>query len=316
MNRIVGLHDADHDVMPKKTFPNLALMKISTFHKQLGDQVEWWSPLFGNKYDIVYSSKIFDYTPVNPQLPKYTIKGGTGYGLYNTLDKHVDECFPDYSIYPKCDYAIGYLTRGCPNTCGYCIVPKKEGDIYTYNNWRNIIRSDSKKLVLMDNNILASQHGIEQLTELADTPYYIDLNQGMDASLVAPEIAYLFSKLKWILYIRLSCDTQDDLVPVIEAVKLLERYGVKSYKVFVYLLVTKNIIDAHNRLMYLKDLGVSVYAQPLRLGKTEVPNRAQKFFARFVYYKWYKKVSWKQFCQKNNIDYLNEHCQQLLEVPQ
>lgn len=128
---IVGLHDAEQDHFKgEKTFPNYALMKISAWHKARGDRVEWWEPLL--RYDRVYSSKVFDFTPANPYLPPDTIKGGTGYGMFTELDPEIDRMFPDYSIYPGCDYAIGYLTRGCQNRCKWCVVPKKEGDIRPY----------------------------------------------------------------------------------------------------------------------------------------------------------------------------------------
>ena len=81
---IIGLHDAERDHMPGKTFPNFALMKLSAFHKARGDIVEWWNPLMNlvkNHYGLVYSSKVFDFTPENLYLPENTIKGGTGYGL-------------------------------------------------------------------------------------------------------------------------------------------------------------------------------------------------------------------------------------------
>ena len=93
------------------------------------------------------------------------------------------------SIYPACDYAIGYLTRGCPNRCRWCIVPKKEGNIRPYRAWQDLVRQDTDKLVLMDNNILACDYGVEQLAGLIGSGYRIDLNQGMDARLVTPEVA-------------------------------------------------------------------------------------------------------------------------------
>ena len=182
---IVGLHDAERDHLPGKTFPNFALMKLSTYHKARGDTVEIWNPLMNlvpHHYDVVYSSKVFDFTPENEYLPANTIKGGTGYGLaangkYAELPPEVDSCFPDYSIYPECDYAIGYITRGCPNKCRWCVVPRKEGTIRPYSDWRDIVRPDTKKLVLMDNNILASEYGLKQLAELSRTDYRVDLNQ-------------------------------------------------------------------------------------------------------------------------------------------
>ena len=202
-NLKIGLHDAEKNHFKNKNFPNYALMKISAWHTGQGDKVEWWNPL--KRYDKVYSSKIFDFTPTDPYLPEDTIRGGTGYRdipMNRELPKEIDRMFPDYSIYPECDYAIGYLTRGCPNHCRWCVVPKKEGNIRPYRNWEEIVRTDTNKLVLMDNNILACEHGIEQLISLIGSGYHIDLNQGMDARLVDDEIADILSRLRWIRFIR------------------------------------------------------------------------------------------------------------------
>lgn len=121
----IGLHDAD-----KTRFPNYALMKLSAWHKAQGDHVEWWNPL--EQYDRVYSSKVLSYTPVSDYLPANTIRGGTGYGLYEELPEDVDNTFPGYSIYPEVHYAIGFLTRGCIRHCPWCVVPRKEGGIRPY----------------------------------------------------------------------------------------------------------------------------------------------------------------------------------------
>ena len=146
---IVGLHDAERDHMAGKTFPNLALMKIAAFHKTRGDTVQWWNALFNASYGAIYSSKVFDFTPENLYLPPDTIKGGTGYGLFSELPPEIDTLFPDYSIYPECDYAMGYITRGCPNHCRWCVVPQKEGGIRPYSRWQDITRPDTNKLVLL-----------------------------------------------------------------------------------------------------------------------------------------------------------------------
>ena len=123
---LIGLHDADKEHMRHKSFPNYALMKISAWHKAQGDIVEWWNPL--KSCDWVYSSKVFDFTPDNPYLPENTFRGGTGYAdvpIWQQLRPEADALFPDYSIYPACDYAVGYITRGCPNHCRWCMVPAK-----------------------------------------------------------------------------------------------------------------------------------------------------------------------------------------------
>ncbi|MDE5584056.1 MAG: radical SAM protein [Ruminococcus sp.] len=229
----IGLHDSEADSLKNKTFPNYALMKISAWHKLQGDTVEWWYPM--GDFDKVYSSKIFDFTPENPYLPPDTIKGGTGYDIHSALPDEIEEMFPDYSIYPDCDYAIGYITRGCPNKCRWCVVPEKEGNIKPYRTWQELLRPESRKLILMDNNILACKYGVNQLESLIDSGYAIDLNQGMDARLVTDRIAEILSRLKWIRYIRFSCDTMRQIKAVENAVRLLEMYGVKPYRVFIYL---------------------------------------------------------------------------------
>ncbi len=299
----IGLHDAEKEHIKGKTFPNYALMKISAWHKAQGDNVEWWNPL--KNYDVVYSSKIFDFTPENPYLPENTIRGGTGYAdipLEQTLPPLIDEMFPDYSIYPACDYAIGYITRGCPNNCRWCVVPSKEGKIKPYRSWRQLIRPDSKKLVLMDNNILASDFGIAQLEELTRQNYTIDLNQGMDARLVDERIAKILAGLKWIKYIRFSCDRQAQIEPIMRTAELLGKYGVKPYRLFIYLLVTADIEDAVKRVEALKRLGnITIYAQAERNERQGImPNKMQLEFAqRYVYSGRYRLESWEQYLERH-----------------
>lgn len=274
----IGLHDSD-----ETDFPNYALMKISAWHKQLGDTVEWWNPLL--TYDRVYSSKVFTFTPENPYLPENTIKGGTGYGIYDELPREIDDMFPDYSIYPKINYAIGFLTRGCIRKCPWCVVPKKEGKIRPYRTWQEIKRPDSRDIVFMDNNVLACPHGVEQMQDMIGKGVRIDFNQGLDARLISPEIAEMLSKLKWIRHIRMSCDTDQMLDIVLTAIKRLQNCGVKSYRVFVYLLV-QDIESAERRALALRDVGADAFAQPYRdFTSNKEPDAELKRFARWVNHK-------------------------------
>ena len=105
--------------------PNLALMKLSAWHKAEGDEVSWFSPL--EAFDRVYAAKVFDFSPDNAYLPPSAIKGGTGYNLTTNLPAEVEAEFPDYGLYPACDYALGFTTRGCIRNCSFCVVPRKEG---------------------------------------------------------------------------------------------------------------------------------------------------------------------------------------------
>lgn len=304
----IGLHDAEKEHFKRgKNFPNLALMKIAAWHKRLGDTVEWWIPT--THYDRVYSSKVFDFTPDNPYLPDNAIRGGTGYHdlpIDQELPPEIDNMYPDYSIYPDCDYAIGYITRGCLNNCRWCIVPKKEGQIRPYRTWQDIVRPDTEKLILMDNNILACDYGIEQLESMIGSGYQIDLNQGMDARLVDNKVAEILSKLKWIRFIRFSCDQKSQIEPIRRTIDLLEQHGVRPYRVFVYLLVTTDVEDAAERVEALKGYkAINLYAQAERnerLGIT--PNKAQlEFQQRYVYGGCYRKETWKEYCKRKGFDY-------------
>lgn len=271
----IGLHDSDNT-----NFPNLALMKLSAYHKSIGDKVEWWNPLL--TYDRVYSSKVFTFTAENPYLPDNTIKGGTGYGIMDKLPPFIDEMFPDYSIYPNCDYAIGFLTRGCIRKCPWCIVPTKEGAIRRYATWHQIKRPDKRDIVFMDNNVLASSHGISQICDMIGQDVRIDFNQGLDARLIYSDVAEMLAKVNWIRFIRMAADTDDMLEHVIHAVEKLKRFGVKPWRIFVYVLVT-DIESAERRVIALRGIGVNPFAQPYRdFVSNAEPTKEQRDFARWV----------------------------------
>ena len=274
----IGLHDSD-----MTGFPNLALMKLSTYYKKLGADVDWWMPLA--EYDRVFSSKVFTFTPEEKYLPECTVKGGTGYGLMDTLPEHIDSVFPDYSLYPDVNYAIGFLTRGCIRQCPWCIVPKKEGKIRPYMDWHDIKRDDSRDIVFMDNNVLAHDHGLSQIQGMIGENVRVDFNQGLDARLIDSDVAEMLARLKWIRFIRMSCDTDAMLPVVIDAVNALKHYGVKPYRIFVYLLV-QDTKSAERRARWLRDAGVEVFAQPYRDFTNNIePTQEQRDFARWVNHK-------------------------------
>lgn len=191
----IGLIDVDGH-----NYPNLALMKISAWHKARGDTVEWWWG-FGH-YDRVYMSKVFDetYTPDMPEPlnADEIIKGGTGYGLDNKLPYEVEHIYPDYSLYPKLtkDTAYGFLSRGCPRGCHFCIVAEKEGrrsvKVADLSEWWN----GQKNIVLMDPNLLACQEHMELLQQLIDSNACVDMNQGVDCRLLTEQNIEAINKIK------------------------------------------------------------------------------------------------------------------------
>ncbi|MBR2679554.1 MAG: radical SAM protein [Exiguobacterium sp.] len=274
----IGLIDVDGH----SGFPNLALMKLSAWHKAQGDDVEWYEPLMP-EYDKVYMSKVFTFTEdyqwaINA---RQIVKGGTGYGLYEDLTEEIEYTFPDYSIYPKYKAAIGFLTRGCVRKCPWCIVPKKEGWIHAVNTLDKIKRPDSRDIVFLDNNVLASEHGIAQIEDMIGKDVRIDFNQAMDARLVTPEIAKILSMVKWIGgTLRFACDTSS-MIPVVErAVRLLGENGVKPYRIFVYTLI-QDVDESLKRIEAMDALGVNPFGQPYRDFNGGEPTEEQKRLARW-----------------------------------
>ncbi|MDR0874155.1 MAG: radical SAM protein [Prevotellaceae bacterium] len=284
----IGLIDVDGH-----NFPNLALMKLANYHKEQGDTVEWVNYL--ERYDKVYQSKVFTFTPDVSTIIQSDeiIKGGTGYKMYNDL--FCDDIEPDYSLYPQFQHAYGFLTRGCVRNCTWCIVPKKEGDIRPYRNIETVLQ-DRKTAILMDNNVLASEHGLWQLEKIANLKCKVDFNQGLDSRLVTDEIARLLSKIKWIRFIRFACDTTPAVEPLLQAIEKLNKYGVKNYRIFVYLLV-KEVDDANERCKILKRLDVNPFVQIYRDFETNTAiTNAQKRFAWYVNQKMvFKTTEWEDY---------------------
>lgn len=183
----IGLIDVDGH-----NFPNLPLMKLSAWHKQQGDSVEWYKPLFhsmGEPLDRVYMSKVFSFTSdfqyfVNA---KVVVKGGSGYSIElingkeiyhkendTDLPYEIEHIYPDYSLYPELtkDTAYGFMSRGCPRGCGFCHVKTKEGGkAYKVADLSEFWRGQ-RKIVLCDPNILACKEHMELLGQLADSKAY------------------------------------------------------------------------------------------------------------------------------------------------
>lgn len=208
--------------------PNIALMKLSTFHKRRGDNVSEFIPLFAHEYDKVYYSKIFTFTPHDLYVHGNLERGGTGFDIEKKLSPEIDALPCDYNLYPACDYAVGFLTRGCIRSCPWCVVPKKEGDIHPYNSIEDIARLDTNKILFFDNNILASDYGISEMERLIGSRFRVDFNQGLDARLITPDVAKILAKIKWLKYIRVSCDTSAMLPYIANAYGILKCAGYKG----------------------------------------------------------------------------------------
>lgn len=267
---VVGLIDVDGH-----NFPNLALMRISAFHKQNGDSVEWWWTDFKH-YDAVYMSKIFSdaYSKdvAEPLNADEVYKGGTGYCIHLengrevfdesknvSLPAEIEKCFPDYSLYPQFDFAVSMTSRGCPRGCEFCIVGKKEGrqsvkvaDVSDFWNGQKEIR-------VLDPNITACRDKRDLFDQYRQTDALIDFTQGLDIRLLNDADIDDINHMR-IQTLHFAWDNaKDDLAPKFKA--FAEKFRRKTNIGVVYLLTNFNSTMEENlyRIYTLRDLGFDPY---------------------------------------------------------
>ncbi|MFZ5770503.1 MAG: radical SAM protein [Thermodesulfobacteriota bacterium] len=285
----VALHDND-----LTGYPNLALMKLAAHHRAASDTVEWFNSLLGG-YDLVYSSRVFTWSSRDPYLPAAAVCGGTGHDLGGTLPEAVEHACPDYSLY-GCKASYGFLTRGCVRTCEWCFVPRKEGKIRAHADIDEFVRHPD--VVLMDNNVLAHPHGLDQIDKMARLGLRVDFNQGLDARLIDDAAARRLGRLKWIRHIRLACDSSEQIAAVRQAVELLRWHNVNPAQIFCYVLV-RDVDDALERVRFLKGMYVVPFAQPYRAPDGAEPTGQQKAFARWCNHRAiYKTCTWDDYRRK------------------
>lgn len=256
----IGLIDVD-----SHNFPNLCLMKISAYHKQKGDTVEWCNPLL--HYDKIYISRVFDDTYTNDFLTALNadeiIKGGTGYGLDNKLPYEIEHIYPDYSLYPAFtkNTAYGFLTRGCPRNCPFCIVSQKEGlktikhaDLEEF--WKG-----QKQIKLLDANLLACSSHIKLLEQLANSGARVDFTQGLDARLINESNVEILNQIR-IKTIHFAFDLMQNEKAIVKGLKMYKEITrIDERKAGVYILTNYNTTHEEDlyRIYAVRDLGYTPY---------------------------------------------------------
>lgn len=264
---------------------NTALMQVSQYHKQQGDHVEFYSPLF--EYDKVYVFSLFSFTK-KPLLKPNMIAGGTGFNICSRLPIEIEACDLDYSIYPHCKTSYLWFSRGCFRNCPFCVVPTKEGKIYPVEP-KNL-NPNGKYISIMDNNFFADLQYHEAIEYLLDVDQPVLFQSGLDVRTLGELELRKLAELKIYKQLHIAWDNpRQDLTKQIERLKLY----VPHHKIMCYVLIGywSSPDEDLMRVEKLRELKIDPFVMPY--------NRSdpyQKAFARWVNHKaTFKSICWKDY---------------------
>lgn len=261
----VGLIDVDGH-----NFPNLPLMKVSAWHKRQGDSVEWYDPMtaWRRPMDRVYMSKVFSFTTdyPHPVCADEILRGGTGYHYPNggqELPEEIEHIYPDYSLYRDLtkDTAFGFLTRGCPRGCDFCIVGKKEGRCSQKVADLSEFWAGQKNIVLLDPNMFACKEWKELSRQLIESRAWVDFSQGCDIRIMTEEKANCLRKMK-IKRIHFAWDRYEDrdiILPKFREFKKITGWDKRKMGVFVLTNFDTTLDQDLERIYTLRDMGYNPY---------------------------------------------------------
>lgn len=259
----IGLIDVDGH-----NFPNLPLMKISAYHKKKEDSVEWYQPLFSGRMDRIYMSKVFTFTADYPYYvdANEVIKGGTGYeypGGGLELPEEIEHIYPDYSLYPEMcrDTAYGFLTRGCPRGCQFCIVGEKEGKCSRKVADLSEFWDGQKNIKLLDPNMFACRDWRELSEQLIKSGAWVDFTQGCDIRIMTEEKAEYIKKMK-IKQIHFAWDRYEDketIIPKFKEFKRNTKWDRRKMSVYVLCNFDTTFEQDLERVYILREIGYTPY---------------------------------------------------------
>lgn len=289
----IGLIDVD-----SHNFPNLVLMKLSAHHKSVGDQVEMWNGL--KHYDLVYQSKVFDDTYSKPFRwvvnADKIIYGGNGYDIKSKLPDDIEHTCPDYSLYGIADTAYGYLTRGCPRHCPFCIVSEKEGRSSHQVAELNEFWQGEKNIVLLDPNITASKECESLFDDLIRSKAKVDFSQGLDVRCLTDKEAEQLNHIR-VKMIHFAWDNYEmKTYEKLKRIRPLLKYDRRRLEVYVLVNFNTTIEQDLERIYKLKELEYDPYV--MVFDKPHAPKEIKRL-QRWVNAKWiFHSTGWNEYGER------------------
>lgn len=296
----IGLYDVD------STIPNLALMRLSAFHKERGHEVMSFLPAMRtDAFDKVYASTVFKDSPDDDLSdhsylrPEQMEIGGSGWSLENRLSPEVHRCVPDYSIY-NYKHSIGFTARGCRFNCKFCIVPKKEGRPKHENTIDEIwSQRDSNFVVLLDDDFFGGPQWPERVAELQKNDLKVCFSQGLNIRIITDEQCKALASLRfWNLkmtrgQVYFAWDRFKDEKAIDAGIARVLAAGIKPWQMAFFVLIGFDTTEEQDlyRVTKLSKLGCDPFAMPY---KNKDPY--QKAFARWVNHRAiFNTVAWEDY---------------------
>lgn len=293
--------------------PNLALMKLASWHRSRGDRVHATRRIHPEMsepaYDRVYASAIF--TASHKRLARFAAQwpeaviGGTGAGTSLTVEQQIGGDWEsyDYADYPDFAPSIGFSQRGCRMKCSFCVVPQKEGRPVSVNTIGEIWRGEGhpKQIHLLDNDFFGQprQQWQARLGELRDGGFKVCLNQGINVRLIDDEAAEALASIeirddqfrRRRLYT--AWDNLKDERIFFRGIERLERAGIPAGQVMAYMLIGFAPDETMERILYrfrrMVELGIRPY--PMVYGARPDLKRFQRWAVTGLY----RAVPWVDY---------------------
>lgn len=261
---------------------NLALMKISAWHKMIGDEVLLNMPLF--PCDKAYGSVMF-FNTLDILADEM---GGSGYSLERTLPLCVERMMPDYSLFPI-DYSLGYTFRPCYRKCPFCLVWQMEHPDEEHHSIWEFHDSQFNKICLLNNNTFFDKQWRETFHEIIDARLVIVDQNGYDLRLMDEEKADYLHRLRFHGKIHYAWDRMEDETAILSGLKI-------APKGTVYIMIGFDTTEEQDiyRVQKIVDCGFDPYIMPYNQTKKE--KRFKRFIDSFMWRK-FKTISdgWKEY---------------------
>ncbi len=239
-------------------FPNLALMKISSFNKKCGHDVRLimdYKELQETQFDRIYVAKIF----TELQIPEWVCNlenvttGGTGFFFKDAqfLPEEIEHSKPDYDLYNEyvdmklksgvsktklkffTDVSIGFATRGCMRHCSFCVL-QDFNKAELHSNIKEFYSPAKKAFCFLDDNFLAYPKWEEYLTELQHYNKPIVFKQGLDLRLMTEKKAEMLSRFRQFDIIKFAWDGIKDEAIILKKLEIWKKYNTKPALFFTF----------------------------------------------------------------------------------